>query len=233
MCPPSRLQWAMPKPGDAVAAKLSLSRHLPSCKVSRQLLVELEGYLRERRADGLFAMSVTEASGVATWRSVRDCPELFPDGTKTIALTWDAAKGQDLSIAVRFDVRKQHSLASIEFDDSARETARAVLAEMERLIAPYQTSHYLCHSSILWGLVPLLWAWALATQWRHLKLVLGDVALLGMSAALYGMAYLQPFTMFETALNRKKERWAEPVKTGLLVFALAVIAFGAVRPLVE
>jgi hypothetical protein len=224
----------MPKPGNAVAPKLSLSRHLPSCKVSRELLVELERYLSERRADGVFAISVTDASGVATWLSVRDCPDLFPDGTKAITFTRDAAQGQDLRIAIRFDVRKQHSLATIEFNDAAlHETAKAVLVEIERLIAPYQTSHYLYHSSVLWALVPVLWAWAVATQWRHLKLVLGDVALLGLSAALYGMAYLQPFTMFETALNRKKERWAEPVKTGLLVFALAVIAFGAVRPLVE
>lgn len=203
----------------------------------------MERYLRER-TDALFpkqttarslVISVTGPKGAVTVPEVAAHPDrLFPDDTKTIAFNCNTGQIRDPQIAVQFSCAKRDSLVSVVFDDASLvPAAQDILAGIAGVAASHGTRSHLYHSAIAWVLFALLWVGALAIQWPRFRLHLRDATLIGSTAAYFALSYLQPFTTFETGRNQRNEKWAERVRTGVLMGVLAVIEYTAVMPLVE
>jgi hypothetical protein len=211
---------------------ISLTRRLPSCKVSRELLGEMERYLRERTA-ALFEK--TESKAVVTVPELAEYPDqLFPDDTTTITLTCNTGQIQDPQITVRFACKKQLSAATILFDDpSLQQAGQDILAGVANIAASHRTRHHLYHSPIVWVLIALLWVGAFAVQWPRLKLHVWDAMIIGFTAAYFGLLPLRPYTVFATRRNQRNEKWAARLRAAALIFVMGMIAYTAVKPLVE
>lgn len=192
----------------------------------------MERYLRERTV-ALFEK--TESKAVVAVPELAEYPgQLFPDETTAITLTCNTGQIQDPQITVRFDCKKQLSVATILFDDpSLQQAAQDMLAGIVSIAASHRTRHNLYHSPIVWAFIALLWVAAFAIQWPRLKLHVWDATIIGFTAAYFGLLPLRPYTVFATRRNQKNEKWAARVQAAALIFVLGMIAYTAVMPLVE
>lgn len=222
---------------------ICLTRRLPSCRVTRELLGAMEGYLREC-TDVLFSkqtaarsleISVAGAKGVVAVPDVASYPgRLFPDDTRWITLTCNTGQIQDPQLTVQFSGGKRLSLVSIVFDDpSLQHAARDILAGIVSVASSHRTRNHFYHSAIVWMFFALLWVGAFAIEWPRLKLHVWDAAIIVVTAAYVGFSRLLPFTTFDTGRSLRNEKRAARVRAGLLVAVLAALEYRAAMPLVE
>jgi hypothetical protein len=138
----------------------SLEQPLPSCKVPRALLEELEDYLKtleqlvplseeamERTVEYRFV--VKDTIGTEVLQSVQAFDRAtFPNDTKAILFRYSAKSARRLVVEIAFFEDGSNQLRGSFNGNSSREVSMGLNREILSRIEPYKTMNFLFHSAL-------------------------------------------------------------------------------------
>ena len=221
-----------------------LSRTLPSCKVDRTLLKEIEQYIQQRitalvpppegkKID--YELYMTESIGTEKFKSIEEYEKIyFPDDMRRIGIKSSMrVYTSRISVDLSFDRSKFWSNIQIDYTGpAARETAISLSDEIIRRIQPYKTNNHYFERISGYGIFALLISVANTAQiifvpWpeRPFKNVVKVISIAIAFAILtyWILTFLKPYSTFKTRLNEKREKWTTWVWFGFLGFLLFTV----------
>jgi hypothetical protein len=213
-----------------------LRRALPSCLVSRQLLIELERYLLDQSGElpdvckcRKFDLLLEDRFGTETFDSARFLPQQpFPDDTKGVQMELDAHTHETksdwarLSIRLSFGKTRLDSMASISFTGlKAREYVEGLWAAIERRTDPHRTMTGWFHypRAFLPTLVVLVLGVLLGTAFGE-RYGFWPV-IVALNALVYASMGAMPYSAFDT---KSHETWQTVLKWVFFGLAPSLIA---------
>lgn len=221
------------------------TRTLPSCKVERELLVELEEYIRQKM-ETLYANNpkaipsvisykviINDSVGSETLFSIKDYnAQYFPNDIRAIHLKSETSR-HNMSLVVKFGLIKDLTQVEMSYEgDSAREIVTGVCEEIIKRIKVYETNNYIFQSSSAFTVIPALFfpvSLALIAQildfpGRIPKIVQPiATALLLISIGWFIVMSFKPYSTFKTRRNEIRERRLSWVLLGFLGFVLFTV----------
>ncbi len=224
----------------APVARFALEKRLPSCRVTRTLLLSLEQYLKGKKEDlkaslkfdpdtERFTISVSDALGVETVGSVLELRgDRFLDSTMGVDINFEANWHKlqtELLVNLRFRVDRSLSRLTIEARGNApRELVVGAYRSLSDIIETNKTSNYLYH-------LPSGPEAVLVVGWS-LPIVVGVLlggfrsiqALVGLTLGLLILAYLslgkwfRPYTVFDSNRTDRLDKLGTWFFFGVLSF---------------
>lgn len=200
----------------------SLYCKLRSCKVTHQLLRDLETYLLslpERlmpdRRSVSYGVEMEDSIGTETLQSVDEFKfHIFPNDIRKVKLVM---RGSATSIDIVLAVEAISSRLSVYIDgENAREIARGIQVRVDDIIRPLRSLNFLFAVDLsVWFIIGFVLIQVIVfsgvTFLRAQGVGIGGAGGQGISivigvAAFLLCSYLRPYTEFDTNLNRTKSR---------------------------
>jgi hypothetical protein len=230
------------KPGMRIAKQ---ERKLPSCRVDKSLLEEIERYmLAFPEAGGDFEVTVDDDLGTETFHSSSELRDRFSDSVKAVALhrcrffdIGGKTTGGKFSLGVLFDRDGYFSRIKAETaGDQARERLDGFMNGILRIVEPRRTYSGLFHPGLMYqgaffllGLVVVMLAAGsfgpLVPPWYSAILV---AAALLFITYMIG-AWLKPYTAFLSRRVESREKVWIWLASGLAAFTLFSTVLAALR----
>lgn len=140
----------------------SLTTKLPSCKVTRAALEQLEDYIKKKFTDvsqnsGELASQKWEyeltikgsskgASGTEALTSISEFDGPFPNDTEAIEVECSFERGERLEVGLKFNRSKPFSNLNIRYmGNSSREFVSGFSWELMHRLEPYRNNHGILH----------------------------------------------------------------------------------------
>lgn len=223
-------------------SKYSITTPIPSCKVSKTTIEEIEDYIKkvvaplgENKPDKETPTTVTisDSTGREEITSIKDFDRSsFPNDTEGIVIELSDYGKTTIIIEVKLHRNKMFSELRISYDGpQSREVVSGLNRELMTRIEPYKTNHYLFHSGlghlmamglVLVGLLPML-SWDQRSASVR-KVMLGVFITTVFIVSLYGaMILLKPYTSFDTRRNEVNEKRANWIILGIVGFFLFTV----------
>jgi hypothetical protein len=221
------------------------NKSLPSCKVTKSLVQEIERYmLGFPEEGGNFQISVEDDLGTETFHSSSELREKFLDSVKAVTLyrrrfydfVEKTARGQ-FSLSVSFNRDGSSSRMEVETaNDQARERADGFTHGLLRLLEPHRTHSSLFHPNpffegAFFALTPVLLMLAVSSfSWSVPPWVAAIVVAVALLFTIYRIgAWLNPYTAFSSRRTERRERVWVWVVSGLSTFAVFSTVLAALR----
>lgn len=221
------------------------TRTLPSCKVERELLVELEKYIRQKM-ETLYANNpkakpsvlsykviINDSAGSETLFSIEDYTgQYFPNDIQTIHLRCRASQ-HDMSLSVKFGLVRDATEVEMSYTgDSAREIVTGVCEEIIKRTKVYETNNYIFQLGTVYAFIPLLLFIMSATllsamppepiEYRKTIETILVVPML-LSLGWFLLIFFKPYSTFHTRQNERRERRLNWILLGFLGFILFTV----------
>ncbi len=205
-------------------ADYRLTRSIPSCRVDRDLLKEIEEYLTKRSVKyinpeehnaPICEIRFEEGRGrTGTYQGVREVPRgRFDDSVRQVSLGMEFPTDYaptSSSASITFDVSRSGSKLDISLSgQEPREEVIAIDAELQRLLDGKKTWNWLFHPDVLVAIPGMVVAILPAVMFLQLQTVTLPGYLLLVPLFL-GVIYaicssLRPFSRFDTRRNDTKD----------------------------
>lgn len=221
------------------------TRTLPSCKVERELLVELEEYIRQKmetlyanNKDAIpsvisYKVIINDSVGSETLFSIKEYnAQYFPNDIQAIHLKSNASR-HNMSLAVKFGLVKGATEVEMSYTgDSAREIVTGICEEIIKRTKVYETNNHLFQLSSLLLFIPiLLFSVSLALvigslehpEVYHKAVQSVSVAVLALSVGWFVLTFFKPYATFHTRRNEKLERRLNWILLTFLGFILVTV----------
>src|ERR1051325_336428 len=219
----------------------SLSHNLPSCRVDKDLLIDLEKYLlskidiatKDSGAIGEYHLKLKESGGTETIPTIQNYEaQYFPDDMKGISMEAGVplASPPALNIKLQFHVTSPQSQLEITtYIDPPRETALSIAGEIERRLKPYQTKNYLFDRYSKYFLISTMsFSFALVGIGQTAfiaptKTLYISVPMAGVTLCWAILMFLKPYTTFRTRLNERRDYYINWLVGGTIAFILFTV----------
>jgi hypothetical protein len=216
----------------------SLQKRPDSCSVEKELLLELEGYIRRKAGEldvtperGRYEVIIDDSIGKEELHSVDEFRSLyFPNGTRSIMLTYRGIS-PNLELTVKFskDYLVSSSVEIAYTGESARETAIEISARIDEIIRPYKTPNLFHPNPMIFSILctALVMMFSFLTGNLVTKAFRAGALLAVPTLAIgwYLLAgFLRPYSAFKTRRNEDFLRWHRWLTMGII----GTILFGVI-----
>jgi hypothetical protein len=228
-------------------SEYSLEKRLPSSFVTKELLQEIEHYIKSKctslhsesskTAPPVFRFFIKDAFGSEHMSSVSDYGfSTLPEDTKGVGLSC-GSYNSPLRVSVRFGTDSAFSTTEVQCNGStAKELAHGVIESILKIVMGHRTRHHLLRleSWFRQGMTFVLALSGVIVLAKFGRLTSSDVVTVfwlvyvALVLAFIGLAKLCPYTMFDTKVNEHRRRWV-----GIIgVWLPTTLATGVVTSLV-
>ena len=133
-------------------SKFEIECHIPSCHITKNMIIQLENYLTQEIANILnipkeiiyeaYNISIQDKIGIEKLKSINDFPfSMFDNNTTEIILS---IMSRNFYLRIAFDKQKKYSNFKIECENAnARETALSISKGIERIINAHTNNNKL------------------------------------------------------------------------------------------
>ena len=217
-----------------MASSYSLSKKMPSCRVDKVLLGELEQYIKQKfetlSPKITYELNIKDSIGTETFNSIEEYNmTYFPNDTKNISIKCRTSDYR-METNVSFDISLLSSELSIKINGgSARENALSLSEEILRRINPYKTNNdffsVFSPYGVLIGVVfSILWIGSVFNAFLSSNYIL--IAIIVLLLGCIGwiiFALLLPYCTFKTRRNEKLETAIKWIILGMIGFILFTV----------
>ena len=229
--------------------KFNFNRRVPSCHVNKELLSEIESYIKVglEKKIGMtqddeirYKVSIEDNIGIETLESIKEyVPPMFPDGTKSIRVSWNNGYKTEsrLEIAIYFD--KEYYVSKVEVDSDARNAKEMAVGTGDgilRILDSHRTFNWIFNPFSLPFLNPIIFfgmafcisagAARIVSQQKGLYF-LAFAALAGWY--LLSSKYFRPFISFDS----RRQLFLGKLWSYFSIGTIGFIIFGSLFPTIR
>jgi len=146
-------------------SEINIDKKIPSIKVDKELIIELENYFVNNIAEivGIdketikknYSIDITDSLGTETYSSISEFHlRLFQNSTERIKLGYRIYGKKVLRVELSLAVKEYSSMVRINLKtNSSREMAQGILNGIIERLDSYKTQNYIFHKPVLKGII--------------------------------------------------------------------------------
>jgi hypothetical protein len=227
--------------------KFEIAKPIVACHISKELLIELEKYIRYEipKQIGIsketiyekYSISIQDESGEEKIKEIFNYPlSIFPDSTNKIEIQVYVYQPKDFTFLINFDKEYSGKYNKIKISyesDNARETALGIYEGIKRIIESHRNHNEFFHPSlgieIIIDMTKFLFFYTsffLIYQKYHILALISFLIFLGMIIYQFTGNVFKRYITFETNYNSKLQKsfkFYRNVLLSLLFLILGII----------
>ncbi|MDR7024610.1 hypothetical protein [Pseudomonas peli] len=213
----------------------SLSKKIPSCEFDKKIAKEIEAYIRSKiptenskEYGNSYVVKIIDPTGSESMNSVElITQDTFPNDIESIEFSGNTTGDANIKIYLKLGKNEHGSELRVTVSSiNAKEIARGIASEIERLLYECKTANWLFYG--LYGALPfVLFGIAIGILFSSsrndaaaISPILSFLALITLVAIWNILKRLAPYTEFDTRRNRTKNTWVRWFLNGLLGVAV-------------